>query len=301
MHVRRKVLRWLVGLPVGVAFLASPMAAVVGGTTTTEFPEVGALIQGATLFCGGVLIGPACILTAAHCVESGTITDMRFFLGPDIAGPADFEADLVAAELHPQWAGTPGEFDLAVVSLASATAVPPLGFAAPGGSGTSVTIVGLGSDGAGGAGVKRFASVDVLTLTSLVITTDGTVANFCAADSGSPVLVAPGGQRAIAGIASGTDDHCETFALSTRADNQLAAFILPAMASTCVPPGPDSVFDNGFEFDPPQLDWSLVAPATSSCFGQCFLFEPGRACNCDEDCLSRLDCCQDLCSACGPC
>jgi hypothetical protein len=300
MHFQRTAVRWVVGLPVVAALLASPTAAVVGGTTTTGFPEVGALIQGTIHFCGGVLIGPACILTAAHCVDSGTITEMRFFLGADITGPADFEADLVAAAIHPQWAGTPGEFDLAVVSLASATAVPPLGFAASGGSGTSVTIVGLGSDGVGGDGVKRFASVDVVTLTSSVITTDGTVANFCSADSGSPVLVAPAGQLAIAGIASASDDQCESFSLSSRADNQ-AGFILPAMASICAPPGPEPVFDNGFEFDPPELDWSLVAPATSSCFGQCFLFEPGRACNCDGDCLSRFDCCQDICTACGPC
>ena len=301
MHLHRTAVRWVLGLPVAAVLLASPTAAIVGGTTTSEFPAVGALIQGTSHFCGGVLIGPACILTAAHCVDTGTITEKRFFLGSDIAGPADFEADLVAAAIHPQWAGTLGEFDLAVVSLASATAVPPLGFAAPGGSGTSVTIVGLGSDGVGGDGVKRFATVDVITLTSLVITTDGTVANFCNGDSGSPVLVAPAGQLAIAGIASASDDQCESFSLSSRADNQVAGFILPAMASTCLPPGPELVFDNGFEFDPPELDWSLVVPATSSCFGQCSLFEPGRACNCDVDCLTRLDCCQDLCSACGPC
>src|SRR5512143_2845386 len=65
-------------------------APIVGGTTTTDFPAVGALLAGADpasaiTSCTGTLVGCRTLLTAAHCVCPGTGAECQGTTAPGAA------------------------------------------------------------------------------------------------------------------------------------------------------------------------------------------------------------------------
>jgi secreted trypsin-like serine protease len=112
---------------------AAPQYKVVGGTATpiTAIPWQVAIVDGTGFpnqqYCGGSLLRPRVVLTAAHCVLSSA-----FSLGDDyiVAGatrwsdPAQgVRIPIVAAQVDPSFGGTIPRNDAAVLTLANA--VPP--------------------------------------------------------------------------------------------------------------------------------------------------------------------------------
>jgi len=109
------------------AALVAPAGAVVNGEKISEssvpwFASVGG--------CGGTLVSPTRVLTAAHCVQGRTIADLRqVVVGGDIVRDASHVA------MHPNWRhrNGPENFldDVAIVELAEpVTTVTPIALAA---------------------------------------------------------------------------------------------------------------------------------------------------------------------------
>lgn len=107
----------VMGLVTALAVVAGP-AGAGGGTirhdrTDAEYiglaaahPQVGALISsdqaGATHLCGGTLIDPQWVLTAAQCVD-GARASITFITGADILLGQDQSVTADAWFPHPQW------------------------------------------------------------------------------------------------------------------------------------------------------------------------------------------------------
>ncbi len=248
------------------------------------------------VICSGVVVAPACVVTAAHCVEGGT-AGMTFFVGPSIGSPLQ-ESAILATQVNPSWAGLV-EHDLAVVRLAQAVATPVMPLGSPPGIGAATTVVGFGTNGTS-SGTKRTAVVELVFASSTELMTDGTSANVCDGDSGGPLLANLSGILTVVGIAAATDDGCDEVGLWARVDGADRSFVDTAVAAICTDTV-DDIYVSGFEPLLPDLGWAAVVPATLMCTGRCFTFVPGSECQCDELCLERGDCCLDLCSTCGPC
>ena len=109
-------------------------ASIVGGQQAApgEFPWQVALVEGGTepelgQFCGGTLVSPTKVVTAAHCTVNATPADIDIF-----AGSTDLEAepgqtlDVVSISDHPRSdvSSDVPRFDVSVLTLANPVALP---------------------------------------------------------------------------------------------------------------------------------------------------------------------------------
>jgi secreted trypsin-like serine protease len=137
---------------VAPAHAASPgRPRIVGGTAVTQgqYPfQAGLLAQSfgtddfQRQFCGGSLIGPVHVLTAAHCVDFvGTspdaavqMSDLRVVVGRAVlTSDAGTRRRVVAIDIHPRWDPITSRFDVAIVTLAKPiTGIAPIALVTPG-------------------------------------------------------------------------------------------------------------------------------------------------------------------------
>ena len=161
-------------------------------------------------FCGGALIGPSTVLTAAHCVARGS-PDIDVIVGADnlCAGrPVDGHRLTVRAiHVDPAYDPATGQADIATLELDGSDTDPPLAIGTVT-DGARLVAYGWGARSAGGVPSCRLEAVHLTAVatdtcletitgdrpfdpqTMICATPTARDADTCTGDSGGPVVLA---------------------------------------------------------------------------------------------------------------
>jgi secreted trypsin-like serine protease len=218
------------GVTVSTAQAAEPASAqpmIIGGgeTTIEENPFVVALTTpDGFQFCGGTIVAPTKVLTAAHCTDGQSASDIRVVAGrTTLSAAGGTTAKVTDIWIHPQWNSTALTHDASVLTLDTPLTEAPLPLASPDdaalyAAGANSTVLGWGVTESGSAS-------DTLRKVDVPITADDACTasykdefdpatmvcaglaeggkDSCQGDSGGPLVgVAADGTRKLIGIVS---------------------------------------------------------------------------------------------------
>jgi hypothetical protein len=207
-------------------------AAILGGRRDLDHPQVTLLIF-STHLCSGTLVSSRVVLTAAHCVLSGSATVVpRVYFGRN---QNDAEViDGVEAYPHPEYDPRSFENDIAVVVLRDRARFQPvpLHLTAPVVD-TVVTLVGFGltdTEDRGSSGERMQARKPITSVTDQVIVTGRAI---CSGDSGGPALFDVDGGQQVGGVISYGDLDCN-YGAAQRVDIH-AGWLAERLAATDPP------------------------------------------------------------------
>ena len=179
----RRFIRSIVAAAAAVAACISVPAAaaepgVVGGTPAniTEYPFTVALTDPTGLqFCGGTLVAPDKVLTAAHCAEGESPPSLRAVTGrTELSGRDGTVSTVSRVWVHPRFRDATRGYDVAVLTLTHPVPGRPLQLATKDDrgyeAGSEATILGWGNTAPTGD------TSDVLRKATVPVTSD----DYCA-------------------------------------------------------------------------------------------------------------------------
>ena len=119
---------------------AAPKGGPVAGTSiigggvadASRWPFTVAILREGRLHCGGSVIAPTKVLTAAHCLLGYRLPDMRVVTGRTRLADTSSGQSVAVADgvVHPDYANT-FKHDLGVITLAAPTSAPPIALPTP--------------------------------------------------------------------------------------------------------------------------------------------------------------------------
>lgn len=188
---------------------------IVGGRPSPDgaYPWMAALETGdGWQYCGGTVIAPRWVLTAAHCqVQPGEVAHVGT---NDLTQPGR-RVTIGEVRNHPLWRGTTTGNDVAVLRLDADALVDPIELAREMPAGGSGVTIGWGAQHSGGSTtpVQRYATVPIVPLAACLQSypgsLDGTMlcagetgVDSCQGDSGGPLAIQAGDGWAQLGIVS---------------------------------------------------------------------------------------------------
>lgn len=222
-----------------VAAVAAPASAqdrinvkIIGGNIAApgQFPWMATLVLSGEkkaadgFFCGGSVIAPRVVLTAAHCTEGKAAEDMDVIVGRTRISneTAGQRVGVSAVVTHPEWDTNTVANDLVLLQLAEPVQVPPIGLPRPQDLGRErppsrlvVSGWGLTSEGGRGSNDLRYVRLtmrastpcarrypDYTGKTQLCAGDPAGGEDSCQGDSGGPLFSGDGATARVHGIVS---------------------------------------------------------------------------------------------------
>ncbi|WP_128379992.1 S1 family peptidase [Streptomyces cavernae] len=192
------------------ALVAAPSAAaapapIVGGTTTTTtaYPFIMQITDASqNQFCGGTLVSPTKVVTAAHCMVGETTSSVRVVGGRTYRNGTNGTVSRVSRIwIHPSYTDATNGDDVAVLTLSTSMPYTTASYVTSSqtgvyAAGTTARILGWGTTSAGGSSSNqlRTATVPIVSNSS------------CASSYGSNFVA---GDMVCAGYTSGGVDTCQ--------------------------------------------------------------------------------------------
>ncbi len=186
---------------------------IVGGVLADagEYPFIVSVIIDNSSLCGGSLLTPTRVLTAAHCVDDAVPSTIAVRVGSNSFTSGGTVISAVRKHVHRGWNPNNNDNDLAVLDLATpavlsptvATVRVPRPALGVGSAGTPVTVAGWGTTSAGGSVSDALREVSFAVLANSGCAAYGTSfhpskmlcagvvaggADSCQGDSGGPLF-----------------------------------------------------------------------------------------------------------------
>ncbi|MDC0773256.1 S1 family peptidase [Streptomyces sp. HD] len=192
------------------ALLSAPTAEaapqpIVGGTTTTTatYPFMMQITDASeSQFCGGTLVSPTKVVTAAHCMADETAGNVRVVGGRDLRNGTDGTVSKVSKIwVHPDYTAAEEGNDLAVLTLSTSMPYKTASYVGSSdtgvyAAGTTARIIGWGTTSSGGSSSNQLRTATVPTVAD----------SSCASSYGSKFVQS---DMVCAGLTSGGVDTCQ--------------------------------------------------------------------------------------------
>lgn len=220
------------------ALRGDPAEAVVGGRTASaaDNPSMAGLVRSGqravdSLFCGGSVISPTAVVTAAHCTAGLRAEQIDVVVGGTrLSQPGIQRAQVARIINHPGYDDIRTVHDVAVLILATAVSAPPIALAGPedaalGQPGSVLRLTGWGeqryNDPQSAPDDLRYADIPVVAnriCKRLFDVYDGNLQlcgqaprnnpDSCQGDSGGPLIGGPAEAPRLVGLVSYSADQC---------------------------------------------------------------------------------------------